>query len=481
MGAEHLPDILLDELPFEPPTDTLKSVIRKKYLARVAKWLLGKNEGRILAEESNSNWESALTIMFFVELREIFLEYDEEDEFCDKIPTICAEVSRHLLRKKIGLSDHYVCWDKVTWDTAVVVRALLKILNSYPDKFSESDRRELIDSVTKAFNWLFMRFEKWETEVKYPFGPADVAQILLTTTFFKENYKIEYDKMFENYPLDNDISIEEQICSYLFKIKQINTKSIDGFEENIVSWGDFFQTAETIDSLATYYTTLNWNENKELLNEIDLTCKQALRFIEHEQSEDSGTWGTHADTIRTLYAYVKVPKLLSDHGDSLDPEPHIVFKALRWICDEKQCFDDGSFLHTMFLTIFMCDAFLEIHNNWPLADKPILNMYDDVVWASPVRTTSERTMRFAAETDKQKIADDLDHIEKKLDKRDKIIFTIIFSIMIILIFIIIAVYLGLIVTSSSISDMNSLITLAATILAIYISILIFTYQSQYGG
>ncbi len=54
-----------DELPFGSPTDTLKSVLRKKYLTKVAKWLEGKNDGMILAEESNSNWESALTIIFF--------------------------------------------------------------------------------------------------------------------------------------------------------------------------------------------------------------------------------------------------------------------------------------------------------------------------------------------------------------------------------------------------------------------------------
>jgi hypothetical protein len=51
-----------DELPFEPFTETLKSIIRKKYIARVYEWLLGKHVGSILAEESNSNWESALSI-----------------------------------------------------------------------------------------------------------------------------------------------------------------------------------------------------------------------------------------------------------------------------------------------------------------------------------------------------------------------------------------------------------------------------------
>ena len=31
---------------------------------------------------------------------------------------------------------------------------------------------------------------------------------------------------------------------------------------------------------------------------------------------------------------------------NIEPEAQIVFKSLRWICDEKQFFNDGSFLHT---------------------------------------------------------------------------------------------------------------------------------------
>ena len=465
----HASEIMLDELPFEPHTDNLKSVIRKKYLTTVAKWLLGKNDGRILAEESNSNWESALSIIFFTNFRETLLENNEESDLCEQLPSICTEVARHLLRKKIILSDQYVCWDKVTWDTAVVTRALLQILKAYPDRFSESEREELMDCATKALTWLFMRFEKWETEIKYPFGPADVAQILLTSIYFKQNFHNEYNKtMKTNSSSKKTNSIELQICRYLFKIMCVKIHTIDGIEEKLISWGDFFQTAETLDSLATYCLTLDSEDDKKLKVEIKETCRQTLRFIEFEQSEDSGTWGTHVDTMRILYAYVKVSELIP----TFDSEPHIIFKALRWICDEKQRFDDGSFLHTMFLTIFMCDALLVIHNDWPLANKPIIKIYDDVVWASPMRTTSERTKRFAVETENQWLSNELEDTRNELNEKSKSILMLISTGTTISIFFIIAYSLSLYEITWLSSDVPTLISLAAAIAFIYIPIMI---------
>jgi len=461
-----------DELPFEPYTDTLQSIIRRKYIRRVCKWLRGKHEGGILSEESNSNWESALTIMFFADVQNIFTSNNEEKEFCEKIPIVCVEVARHLVSKKVVISSQFVCWDKVTWDTSVVIRSLLKTLKLYPDKFSDGDKTEIKESVYKAMHWVFMKFEKWETEVKYPFGPADVAQILITILYLKRNFPEYYRDILRAYAFKNkEIPIEEQICRYLFQVKETKKRISGDIEEEITSWRDFYQTAETLDSLATYYITLNKNDEKQrkLMEEIEVISKEVFRFFEYGQSED-GMWGTHVDTLRTLYIYTKAPNLLP----FLDSEPHLIFKALRWICDEKQCFDDGSFLHTMFLTIFMCEALMEVHNSWPQSKYTIAKIYDDVFWVSPVRTSPERTKRFVAELDKQKISAELKSIRSNLETKKKVLFTVSITLLTILISIFLGVILGLF--SINVRDLTNLIALFSLVAIIYTTIVVLRWS-----
>ena len=113
-------------------------------------------------------------------------------------------------------------------------------------------------------------------------------------------------------------------------------------------------------------------------------------------------WGSHIDTIRVVHSYVLVRRQIPQRSQlSLDPlivpEIHTTFKALRWLCDEKQIFDDGSMLHTSFLTIFYALALAEVYRSWEPARLRIDRLYDDVVWFSPVRTTPERSKRLAAE------------------------------------------------------------------------------------
>jgi hypothetical protein len=410
--------------------------------------------------------------MFFIDIQSIFLNSNEEKEFCEKVPSLCADVARRLISRKIIVSSQFICWDRVTWDTAVVVRALLKTLKSYPDKFSEGDKNEILDSVYKAMHWLFMRFEKWETEVKYPFGPADVAQILITTLYLKENFPDYYQNILKAYSFKNkNVPIEEQICRYLLQGKVIINKTINNIEETTAWWGDFYQTAETLDSLAIYYGTLSKSDKQQgnLMNEIENTSKEVFRFIEYNQSED-GMWGTHVDTLRTLYIYVKAPKLLP----FINSEPHLVFKALRWICDEKQCFNDGSFLHTMFLTIFMCEAFVEVHNSWPLSKFLIAKVYDDALWSSPMRTSPERTMRFAAEMDKQKLFLELKDTQSNLATKDKLLFTVSITLITSLVIFFLGILSGLI--SISVRDLTNFIALVSLIVIIYTTILVLRWS-----
>lgn len=71
-------------------------------------------------------------------------------------------------------------WEKVTWDTSVIIIAILKAFEKYKNKFTVDEKREILKTIERGSSWLFHRFLQWETEVKYPFGPADISQIAST-------------------------------------------------------------------------------------------------------------------------------------------------------------------------------------------------------------------------------------------------------------------------------------------------------------
>jgi len=98
----------------------------------------------------------------------------------------------------------------------------------------------------------------------------------------------------------------------------------------------------------------------------------------------------------------------------IQPEIHITFKALRWICDEKQIFDDGSFLHALFLSVFYAGTLIEVYRSWAPCEYSIDKLYDDVVWASPMRTTPERTMRLAADISNDNLRNELSLLQTRL-------------------------------------------------------------------
>lgn len=386
------------ELPFMPWTAELRDVIRHDYISPAVSWLMGKSTTGVLAQESNSNWEAALTIRFFSEAREMFLEHQEESSLCATIPTRCCVVARWLLDNLTEVSAGMVCWDGGTWDTSVVVRALITCLTLYREGFSDSEAAKIVESTVKALRWLELRFSQWEREVKYPFGPADVAQILITAVFVREMIPNISGAELEASDLPVGPDVMKDIVNYLLHIRtQENPPGVQLEDESFdfVWWGDFFQTAEVLEALAEYYRyhKRDARADHKTLEMIEDTAVRVFRFLEYSQEESM--WGTHVDTLRTVYSYIRVPTMLP----IVSPEPHILFKALRWICDEKQRFPDGSFLHTMFLTIFMVDALVQVHNYWELAQRTIGEVYDDCLWAAPVRTSSERTARFAAELD----------------------------------------------------------------------------------
>ena len=419
-------------LPFHPFTSNLKDVLKRNHLKNVAIWLLGNNDNSILAQQSNSIWESSLSVLFFIEYSNILETDGDENQLIEQFRFKSNSVARWLLTKKnISQDTAYINWEGVTWDTSVVIRALIKVLKKYEHDFSESEREETKTSIFKGILWLYKRFRVWDSDVRYPFGPADVAQILTTLISVETNFPDLYNQFLTKIGNKKKGEIEIEILRYLLHIKTEKTLTIpitsDESEEVITYWwDDFFSTAEVVEAIALFYKYIE--NNTEIKNDnLDIlrAARKALirACIYFEQSQVDGMWGSHIDTIKVIYAYVRIRNILPKANDETDepiivPEIHTTFKALRWMCDEKQIFTDGSFLHTMFLTVFYAHALLEVYQSWQPATLPIEQLYDDVIWFSPVRTTPERAKRLAAELEILKLKENINKMDSNLIDMD---------------------------------------------------------------
>lgn len=422
-------------IPFYPFDKSLAEILRCKYIREVSVWLLGKEEMSILAQTTGSSWESAMALMTLCKVADIYEKTNEEPEIINKIRNKSAWVAKWLLTKQNAVTNNeFTNWEGVTWDTAVIIHSLLTVLLKYEDEFSHEDKVKILEAAKKGSIWLYYRFNQWEKEVKYPFGPADVARIINTFVFINESFPDLFGTIQSDYKIkidpEDDGDWLTPIVNYLLhrKTKETFTVNIGEESEDVVTywWDDYFSTAEVIDGLGRYIKYYNNISNIETArsqinkDEKIKTIKEVLvrscAYFEHSQID--GMWGSHIDTVRILHSYVSVRKLIPQQNhlvsdDFFTPEIHTTFKALRWMCDEKQIFSDGSFLHTVFITTFYAAALVEVYNSWASAQDNIAKIYDDVVWSSPVRSTPERIKRLSLAIKNEELEHSIEQVNQK--------------------------------------------------------------------
>lgn len=457
----------VDILPFLPASISLKESLRKNHIKRVAIWLLGNQPDSIRAQLSGSPWESAKSVIVLRNIRQIFLENIDEDPEYKIIATRIEQVSCQILVPwLLDLCDektspdktlNLFSWDDHTWDTSVIIRSLLRCLTDYETStfLTQENKKKIKLTAIGGLLWAQLRFNKFLVDkVKYPFGPADVAQILICSVYASNFHPNIYDEIKSKYENFHQEDAMLQMANYFNRIK--TKKEFSYIHDKIIQeqeitywWDDYFNTAETIEALGYYYNychSLGLNKKPTHINElaaIEESIVQTCRF--YEQTQSDGMWGGHVETSRSIKAYV----YLTASIPFLDSEIHTTFKAIRWLCDPQQVFNDGSFLHTMFLTTFYSHALIEIYNSWKPALENIIDIYDDVVWRTPVATTSERSVRLLTSLKNSRLEEEISNLgvehnqlkEKLMETADdsKKVFL---SIIILVIAIILANYLG---------------------------------------
>jgi sodium--glutamate symport carrier gltS len=118
----------------------------------------------------------------------------------------------------------------------------------------------------------------------------------------------------------------------------------------------------------------------------------------------------------------------------------------------------------------MCDALIAVYNKWKLSEYSIIKIYDDVLWASPMRTTSERTKRFAVEAEKKDIESNFRDAEKSLSNKSKIIFILVTSLISTICLISLELLLGAIAIISE--EKETAITLVTIVVTLFTAILV---------
>lgn len=236
-----------EPFPFSPPSRPLGEILRTRFIKYVIVWLLGKDESTVLAQAANSCWETALTIITAVAASDIFKDAGEEPELRRQIEYKSIVVSKWLLSKaRSETSKHdFVSWESVTWDTAVVIQCLLTVLNRYERQLSDEDKQKIRDTTSRATKWLYYRFRQWDKEVKYPFGPADVARIAGTLILFADQHPDLYRRIQQEYKEQIDPSDDGEwllnITKYLLHVKTEQTLTIKisgSAEETVAYWWD---------------------------------------------------------------------------------------------------------------------------------------------------------------------------------------------------------------------------------------------------
>ena len=408
--------IIETPLPFLPAEMEFGEVLGKKFIKPAITWMLGQRGSHILdsvpptqVEQSSCWWGIALYIESFLNSQDL------PSLFVQSERTVLAEQSVRLATILLENQDGNGSWDSVTWDTAVICRSLLLLIEAsqanpivkVPEKINE----DVMRATARALKWLVMQAVHWES-VRYPFGPEDIAMIVrMMCVLERVNPQAFPSDLSNQSKLDNTHILPKNSRDFILQLVQRLLRQQVTIERasnliNFVHWESPFSTAHTLQA---------FSEALELLPPDigDLCARSTAGAVAYvEESQDEGRWGMPNSTSLMLQAYVTACRTLDRYDKQPDsqvkPRPEIVFKSLRWLADEKQRFSDGSILHAFTHTSFFVLALQYIVlSKIDLMAYSMLQLYDYVIWDSQVRPSQERSERL-------RLADKLSRLNNEL-------------------------------------------------------------------
>jgi hypothetical protein len=452
-------------LPFTPQDAPLKQRLRAQHLRKVASWLVAPpNSTQPLARQAGSLWEAALTIGVLYDIATIFRDTPSADPadataetaLCAAIDSKCLETARWLLgeARVAGIGGSKV-WEKGLFDNAVILRAVLVAFGRHGRGFGGDETKAFADIIVGGLLHICSESLQLEADGKFYYGSGagDMAQVLTTVvcalrdypeivTAFNAQHKIkgpnheEHDLQWITGWIAQSLVRQQSRHSR----KVINHDDPDPVSDAVGTtdwslWDSPYATADVTEALASFLSLDAGRPEYEdahepdLRKEVSTTLRAGWSYLELSQTESQ--WGCVAESAVVLRGYLSVVRIDSDawaargntrpsHTDlPYEPDNVTTFKTLRWLCDEKQVSEDGSFLHSLLLTLYYAQALVETYRAWPKAEEPIETVYDDFVWRSRIPTTLEKARRLKLEVANDHLTIEVDRLNQEVAEREE--------------------------------------------------------------
>lgn len=430
------------KLPFKNPNEGFNTALLNDYIIPLSKWFVGASSEGVFLKNTNSSWEAAMAMRYLIAVdtvlpddKKILFDFGDACinqakntlKWLVKNAVVTKEKDIFIMKKNLKQDDegNYIlyCWDQNTWDTSVIVSSIIKAINKYGNEIFDVNDQYFKDVICGAVVWLIDEFDDKRKEYsKYCFGATDFAPVLSMLVLLLESNHTK--ALFRHFDSKKVNQMAKDLANYLLLEKEEQELHDDDRGARVVAnhWGDNFITAEVANALASYFKfkqkkTDKKEISKKEIEKLYVTLKHTGHWFEISQTAD-GMWGAHDDTIHSLQAYIVVEAAIEEYeieeklSTAFEREEHKIFKAIRWLLDEKQRARDGSYLHTSYLTVFFAEMLINVYVLWPFSreksnggikDKTVYLLYDEVFWMSPVRSATERTKNIQLEIEKDKL------------------------------------------------------------------------------
>lgn len=358
----------------------------ENYIVPVARWFLcsDKPEGYLLPQFAGSVWECSLAMDFLLQLADNpNLESDLRKAIMVKVVNT-TKWMRRMLKKE---ADGGLSWDSAPWDTAVALKSSLSCLEACSESFTEKEKIDFKNDAISICRWLLVQSENWKAPEGYLTADAtDLAVTLSTIITVQKLYPAEYSR------IEDEVKREESIDAVADMLLQcVSAPDSDEVKDaySLSSWGSCFNVGEVVCGLCAY---ASWGSgaSADLANRLVL---EGIKYIERDQNLGGLDDTSVADSCGIMWCYVKAlgSGVAYGHDDSL------LFKKLCWMCDSNKVLDDGSLLHSSYITVFYALFLSEVYRTWELGKKSACEIYHYVVLQNPNFELLERAKRLDLE------------------------------------------------------------------------------------
>lgn len=352
------------------------------------------------------------------------------DRVGDRFDRDIARCVEWLIEQSRRHPDGSCCWDHSAWDSAAVVRTLAVASHHREIAAQFEGPLDLTDAVDCGLRWLLLRLKLASSRhASTNLNPAEHAEIGETLAFMVRVDPDRTEAECQRTVGESASAVLRDITSTLLarqSERMIEIDPDDGTATRILTiwWGDYFGTSEVL----RYFVALSdaveagtVTVPEETATAIRRSVAKCMLLLEHTQVD--GLWGAYLDTVATVDAYVQVgargSRLFASPGvgDLLTTQPRIVFRVLRWMCDPTQRMDDGSVLHTAFLTTFFAQALLNVEAQWEYSAASIAIVYDEMCLLMEMGVSEHRVRLVDALLDRDRAGRDLEVAQAELTHR----------------------------------------------------------------